>query len=348
MPTKTPATPARASTSLVGGVHLLLGPDTGKKRTFVERVVAAAEQQFGGGTEVLRTFPYDTDLIELVATLRTPGLFTTHRVVLLQEAQDLRAGNQLEALIAYCRDPAPASTLLLTANGMPRDLPAALTRAVSSARTTVFWEMFENQRQGWLIGYFRERGLEVDGDACALILELVPANSADLESLCGNLASFLGRGAAVSVADIEQYLYHSKEENVFTLFDRVAERDLQGALESLTTLLLARSGDAVQVIGALLSQFQRLTQLKELIAQRTPETAAQQKLRIFSKRMQRTYRTAQRHYRDDEMAPIQRLLVEFDTRVRLFNQERAEPLLQLLLYYLVVRGGRGGWRQFRV
>ena len=155
--TKTSATPASASTSLVGGVHLLLGPDTGKKRTFVERVVAAAEEQFGGGTEVLRTFPLRHRPDRAGRHAAYPGpVHHPLRGAACRRRRTCAPATKLEALIAYCRDPAPASTLLLTANGMQRDLPAALTRAVSSARTTVFWEMFENQRQGWLIGYFRE------------------------------------------------------------------------------------------------------------------------------------------------------------------------------------------------
>ena len=339
--------PARSDGNPLGGVHLLLGPETGKKRAFVEQIVAAAEARFGD-TEVLRAFPYDSDLINLVATLRTPGLFISHRVVLLQEAQDLRAGQALNALADYCREPAAVSTLILTSNGMARDLPAALTRAVDQARTRVFWEMFENEKQGWLLHYFRTREITLEASACALILELVPADGAALDALCGNLASFVGPGATISAPDIEQFLYHSKEETVFTLFDRVAERDLQGTLETVTTLLLSRRGDAVQIIGALLSQFQRLTELKELVAARTSAAAAMQKLRITSKRMQRTYQEAHRRYSDAEMAPIHRVLVEFDTRTRLLSQELAEPLLQLLLYHVVVRGGRGAWRRFRV
>ena len=339
--------PARRDGGLLGGVHLLLGPEAGKKRAFVEQIVAAAEARHGD-TEVLRAFPYDNDLIDLVATLRTPGLFVAHRVVLLQEAQDLRAGNQLTALVAYCQEPAAASTLIVTANGMARDLPAALTRAVGKERTRIFWEMFDNEKQGWLLHYFRAREIRIDASACALILELVPADGASLDALCGNLASFFGAGAAISAPDIEQFLYHSKEETVFSLFDRVAERDLQGCLETLTTLLLARRGDAVQIIGVLLSQFQRLTQLKELLATRTSEAAALQQLRITGKRLQRTYHEAHRRYSDAEMEPIHRVLVEFDTRTRLLSQELAEPLLQLLLYHIVARGGRGVWRQFRV
>ena len=345
--TRSRTSPARSGGGLIGGVHLLLGPEAGRKRAFVEQIAAAAKERHGD-VEVLRAFPYDGDLIDLVATLRTPGLFVAHRVVLLQEAQDLRAGNQLAALVAYCEDPAPASTLIIATGGMARDLPAALNRAVSKERTRIFWEMFDNEKQGWLVSYFRSREIRIDAEACGLILELVPADVAALEALCGNLASFFGAGAAIAAPDIEQYLYHSKEETVFSLFDRVAERDLQGSLETLTTLLLSRRGDAVQIIGVLLSQFQRLTQLKELLAARSSQAAALQKLRITGKRLQRTYQEAHRRYSDAEMEPIYRLLTEFDARARLLSQELTEPLLQLLLYHVVARGGRGVWRQFRV
>lgn len=336
-----------APKGLTGGVHMLLGPELGQKGDFVAQIVAAAEAA-DGDIEVLRTFPYDTDLVDLVATLRTPGLFTSHRVVVLQEVQDLRAGNQLDALLGYGAEPSPASTLVLTSGGMARDLPAALPRMVPAARTRIFWEMFENQRESAVQRAFRARGVRIDADACALILELAPTDGAALEALCSGLAGFFPPNSYVAVEEIEQYLYHGREETVFSLFDRVVSRDLQGCLETLTTLLLARRGDAIQILAMLHSQFQRLTRFKELLAAHTAPAQAMQELRITGKRMQRTFQEAHRRYPDAEMEPIQRLLVEFDTRARLFSQELTEPLLQLLLYHIVARGGQGVWRPFRV
>ena len=341
-----------APPGLTGGVHLLLGPELGQKADLVAQIISAAETAHGD-VEVLRTFPYDTDLVDLAATLRTPGLFTSHRVVVLQEVQDLRAGNQLDALLGYGAEPSAASTLVLTSGGMARDLPAALPRMVPAARTRIFWEMFENRRESAVQRAFRARGVRIDAEACALILELAPTDSAALEALCGSLAGFFAANASaanafVAVEDVEQYLYHSREETVFSLFDRVVARDLQGCLETLTTLLLARRGDAIQIVAMLHSQFQRLVRFKELLAARTAPAQALTELRITGKRMQRTFQEAHRRYADAEMEPIQRLLVEFDTRARLFSQELTEPLLQLLLYHIVARGGQGAWRPFRV
>ena len=339
--------PPSAPPGLTGGVHLLLGPEVGQKADFVAQIVAAAETEHGD-VEVLRTFPYDTDLVDLVATLHTPGLFTSHRVVVLQEVQDVRPGNQLDALLGYGAEPSTASTLVLATGGMARDLAAALPRVVASKRTKIFWEMFENQRESAVQRAFRARGVRIDADACALILELAPTDGAALEELCGSLAGFFAPNSFVAIEDIEQHLYHGREETVFSLFDRVVARDLQGCLETLTTLLLARRGDAVQILAMLHSQFQRLTRLKELLAERVAPADAMKELRITGKRMQRTFQEAHRRYPDSEMEPIQRLLVEFDTRARLFSQELTEPLLQLLLYHIVARGGRGVWRPSRV
>ena len=162
------------------------------------------------------------------------------------------------------------------------------------------------------------------------------------------MAGFFAQGTFVAAEDIEQYLYHSREETVFSLFDRVVARDLQGCLETLTTLLLARRGDAIQIVAMLHSQFQRLIRFKELLAEHRAPAEALAELRIAGKRMQRTFQEAHRRYADAEMEPIQRLLVEFDTRARLFSQELTEPLLQLLLYHIVARGGQGVWRPVRV
>lgn len=326
-------------------VHLLLGPETGKKQSYTEQIITTAEK-FYGDTEVIRVFPYDSNIIDLVATLRTPSLFYNHRVVFLQEIQDLRPGQQLNALVDYCKEPATASTLLLLTENLSRDLPRALTETIRKDCTKIFWQMFENQAQGWISNFFQTRNIQVSEDATNLILELVSANTTILEITCNNLANFFGAKSDVSVTDIEKYIYHSKEETIFSLFDHIAIRNLVGALETVNVLLLSHSSHALQITSALIGQFQRLIRFKELVINGSSTQDALQKLRIFGKQMQRSYLQAHRSYKDVEMEPIYQVIVEFDARIRNLNREMVEPLLQLLLYHIVVRGGRGVWRQF--
>ena len=123
-------------------VYLLLGPETGEKKSFTEQIIATAKKLYGD-TEVLHAFPYDSNIVDLVATLRTPSLFFSHRVVFFQEIQDLRPGHQLDALVDYCKEPATVSTLILVTKSLSRDLPKALTESIGRHSTEIFWQMFD-------------------------------------------------------------------------------------------------------------------------------------------------------------------------------------------------------------
>lgn len=332
----------------IGGVHLLLGPEAGLKAAFVAELQRVAAAEFGEEVEVLRLFPYELDVVDLVANLRTPSLFSAHQIVLLQEAQDLKASAGSGALAEYCKTPGNEATLVLSSDGYAGDVPAAVTRAVPKARTQVFWEMFEDAKGRWVVQFFRDCEIEISADAADLLLEMVPNNTAELEAQCTLIATFYGRGARLEGAHLDRYLYHGKQENPLTLFDRVARRDLQGALESLAIVLLTRRAEPVQLLVALLSQFQKLAELKHLLSSGEPIPSAMHKLRIHSKRMQQTYREADDAYDHAEVEAVHAALVEFDSRLRLFSSELTPALLQLAVYHAVVPAGRAALRPARV
>ena len=155
-----------------------------------------------------------------------------------------------------------------------------------AANRKVFWELFENQKTGWVQQFFRRQQITIEPEAVALLLELVENNTRQLEIVCSQLALYYGEGARIGALDIEQTLSHSKEENVFTLFDRLVLRDLEAGLEVLQKILLSRSDDSdpVQLLGGLLFQFRRLMALHRLLAERYSAEEAFAKLSLRSKR----------------------------------------------------------------
>ena len=84
--------------------------------------------------------------------------------------------------------------------------------------TKIFWELFEDQKRGWIVRYFREAKLTVTQDAVDVLLEMVENNTQDLKKECEKFVLFFEPGKKISGEELEQYIYHSKEENVFTLF----------------------------------------------------------------------------------------------------------------------------------
>jgi len=174
----------------------------------------------------------------------------------------------------------------------------------------------------------------------------VENNTRDMRVECERLAQFFGPGSTIDLDSVEHYIYHSKEENVFTLFDRLCERELTGAAEVLDRILLSREADAPQLAGGLLLQFRRLAGLKRMLAENYEASEAFPKLRIFSKKNQKTYLEGSRKFTAADLEWIVRLLAAFDERFRSIRTDLHALLLHLLVYYIVQKAGQGAWQQF--
>ena len=148
---------------------------------------------------------------------------------------------------------------------------------------------------------------------------------------------------------MEQFVFHSKEENAFTLFDRIAERAFEPSLEVLHRLLLTPGFEGIAILGGLLAQFRRLLELKLSVREGLGVDGAIERAAIRGKRNQQSFKAAHRSYTLEEVRSIIALTADCDASLRSFRSELQGLLLTLYLYGVVVRGGsgaaRGAWRR---
>ena len=100
---------------------------------------------------------------------------------------------------------------------------------------------------------------------------------------------------------MERLLYHSKEENGFTLFEQLAARDLLGSLEVLAKILLSRDADAVQLLGVLAGQARKLLLFQRLLLANYGAAEAAERAEVRGKRQQQTFAEAARRYSQEEL-----------------------------------------------
>ena len=333
--------------------HLLLGPEEGEKAAFIEKIRQALAAQHGEQPEITRFYAGEARMTEVVQCLSNKTLFSRHRLVIVGNAEEVKRAEDVAALVEYMTSPAPDATLLLVSSGLTAEIDRRITGdirkktpgAIAFDDQKIFWEMFDNQKQGWVTGFFRQKKITIDPEAVEYILDMVENNTRDMRTECDRLAQFFGPDAVIGLDSVEQYIYHSKEENVFTLFDKICARELAGAEEVLARILLSRESEATQLAGGLLLQFRRLASLTRMLADNYETAEAFPKLRIFSKRNQKTYIEGTRKYSGAEIETIIQLLVEFDERFRSVKSDLHELLLHLMVYYIVERAGQGAWRQ---
>jgi DNA polymerase-3 subunit delta len=324
-------------------LYLLLGPEEGEKDSFLNRLIRRITKTIGQAPEVHRFYAFDSDTLEILAILRNGTLFSPYRVVLFRNVELLSKKKDLDQLAQYCDRPAHQTSLILLSEEIGR-IDKRLEKMVPKDNKVIFWELFENQKKGWILNFFKRSNIQIDPQAASFLLEMVENNTKELKDICEKMRAYFGEGSRIEYADVEKILYHSKAENVFSLFEKVSSRDLDASLEVLTKLLLSREVDPVGLLAGLLAQVRKLKSLKELIEQRYSYEEAFSRVKMSSKRMQRIYAEGCRRYSLDELKAIVLLIARFDYRVRSFKSNLHATLLQLFLYYLVVRGGSADLR----
>ncbi len=319
--------------NLDGAVFLLLGPEYGAKEEFVTKVKKGLTSSAGEEPETHTFYPFDTPVNAVVSLLQNGSLFSSRKLVLLHNADSIKKKDDIALILDYCKSPSPEATFLLLSDEIRVD--KKLEAAVGKNNKKMFWEMFENQKESWIVNFFRKKEMRIQPEAVQLILDLVENNTRDLQAACERLASFLGPGKTVTEADIEQFIYHSKEENIFTLFDALAERDITLSLEVLEKIIQSGEANPVQVIGGLSWQFRKLLTFSRFMEEHYKPEEAFPKIRIRGKRVQQTYKNGRKNYTPDKLEEIITLLSDYDASLREMRPDTHPVLLSLFVYYTV-------------
>jgi DNA polymerase-3 subunit delta len=319
-------------------VFLLLGPEEGEKALFIKSTLAKIAKALGESPELYRYYTFEATVADVLAILRNGSLFSRHRAVILNNVEDIKRRDDVSLLEEYLVNPAENATLFLVSSAV-KGVDRKIEQAVSPQNRKIFWEMFENKKLDWITRFFRERGMGIDQEAAAFLLEMIQNNTRDLREECNKLAQFFGDGSELRVEMIEKYIYHSKEENVFTLFERIASKDLAASQGVLGKILLSRESDPASLLSGLLWQIRKLQRMKALLENSYPLDEVFGKLRLRNRKAQRIYLNAHRNYTREEVQSLIVLINEFSIRIRSVTGELSTLLLQLFVYYAIVRGG---------
>ncbi|POR02261.1 hypothetical protein AU468_06635 [Alkalispirochaeta sphaeroplastigenens] len=324
----------------VPALLLHLGPEEGEKQAAFLEIRGALRNTFGEDLEEHSFYAFETPPDQVVDLLQNGSLFGSASLVRYRAVEQLKRKEDLLPLVRYARSPSEQSVLLLESSEV--SLHKDLKDAVGSRHTKIFWEMFESQKKGWLSGYFRRHDARIDPEALELLLELVENNTLDLRQEADRLMAFFGR--QITLEHVDRYIYHAKEENIFTLFDAVLAGDLEHSLDIAVKLLVTM--EAVQVLMGLSWQVERLFSLQTLSAAGVPraelfqEQARRSGQRIAGKRLQKTLLEGLSRYSLEECRAIRVLTGDTDGLLRSVPAALHGGILQQYLYSVITRKGQ--------
>jgi len=341
-----------------GSVYLLLGPEMGKKSSFIKSLYSSARKRFGDGLEMHRCYPFELESGELLAMLQSNSLFAEHQFIILSQAEQLQQG-LVNELVSYLQHPSDQITLLIISSEMY--VHKKITALVPKDNQIKFWELFENQKQDWLKNYFSSRNMRIDDETIALILDLVENNTQEMKMTCDQFTAYISakkadsgtrpqdssRPLMITEEDVEQFMYHSRRENVFSLFEKMTGRDLRGSLEIYRSLHLSGEAYPVQLFAGLLWQFRRLHAYAHLLREQFSPEEARKKTSVMGKRAeirgkhnQQIYDSAARNYSLSDIRRCIALLQEYDILIRSIRADLEPVVMELMIYTIVIRSGQ--------
>ncbi len=315
---------------------LLSGPEAGERKTFLKQLINRLSDSFGEKPEQHRFYPFESSVSEILSLIKNGSLFSAWKLIIIGQAEQLKKAD-IDELKAYLASPVKDAVIIFISD--ETSLKNNLAKIIPKENQKIFWELFDGQKKGWLSGFFRNRRIEIDPDAVELLLTLIENNTSDMKRECEKLAIFFGEGASISKAEIENFFYHGKEENAFSLFNRIAFGDFSAAVEIMQKIMLGNETNTVQLFGGLLWQLRNLQGIASDISGGESFQSACFKNNIRGKKAQAVYSEALKHYSEKNIRDIISLTADYDIKLRTARNELREITAQMYLYYMIVKKG---------
>jgi DNA polymerase-3 subunit delta len=238
--------------------------------------------------EVTQHFDWD-DLARAAAGM---SLFATRRLIDLRLPTGRPGTEGAKAIVAFCADPPPDVTLLVTAMEWSNKHDGAWSKKLDASGTmVVFNAPRPNEWGAWIAARLASRGLSATPDANALLAERVEGNLLAAAQEIDKLVVLHGQGR-IDLAAMQSVVADSARYDAFKLTDAAFAGEGARALHILAGLR-AEGDELIALMGWLVNQLQlalRLANANDLAAQVRIEHLWPAREQLFRKALRRAPR----------------------------------------------------------
>lgn len=234
------------------------------------------------------------DWDELARAAAGMSLFASRRLIDLRLPTGRPGAEGAKAITAFCADPPPDVTLLISAVEWSKKHDGAWTRTVDAAGTLVIFNPPRpDEWSRWIGARLASRGLAATPDAVALLAERVEGNLLAAAQEIDKLAVLQGESAErIDATQMAQLVADSARYDAFRLTDAAFGGQGTRALHVLAGLR-AEGEELIPLMGWLVSQLQlalRLASARDFAAQAKAERLWNAREQLFRQALRRASR----------------------------------------------------------
>jgi len=327
-------------------VYLLTGSDRPKIETALARLRRHFVPEAVDVTSAL-----DTSGEGAVALCNAGSLFGDSRLVVIEDVDGRRDSDQrrkggwkaadVEAVSAYLANPAPDTVLALVGEDVKKT--TALWKACTKAGRILEFAVAKRSLQSWVSEQFRQRGVQAEPEACAMLVQLVGDDPQALASEVDKLATWAA-GEPVGEREVVALAAPNGDEPLYVLTDALGARDPASVIAVSEAVFekddRSRRDVAARMAGAMTGHVARLATLKRFAARGVGSKEAAAELGMHPFRAQKLSEQAE-GFSTEELHDAVVRLAELDGALKGQSRLAADLEVQRALVDLTRRPGAG-------
>ncbi len=270
----------------------------------------------------------------LIDTAGRYPMMSSHQVVILKEAQDMRT---LKDLQPYFQHLIPTTIFVVCYKHKKFDKRSKLAKSIKDP--AILFEskkLYDNQVPGWIESYLKKKHLRVDPAATQLIAEYLGTNLGKIANELDKLALNLAEGVTVTSNEVQEHIGISKDYNVFELQNALGTKQSAKVFRIVQYFAAnPKSNPFVVVVSALYNYFSKVYMLQFL--RHSGEQDMLKALKLRSAFFLKQYRAALKHYNRAQTEHVLHLLKEYDLKSKGVNNvstDQYELLRELMIKIL--------------
>lgn len=203
----------------------------GEESFFIDKISKKLEEEvLNDGEKAFNQvvlYGKDIEFKDVVDNARQFPMMSAYRVVIINEAQQMRSLKKLES---YAENPAPQTVLVI--NHKHKKIDARLKLVKTIKKTGIVFEskkLYDNQIAPWITGYLKERKISIEATASHMIAELIGADLSKISNELDKMIINAGVDGKITADEVSEQVGISKDFNVFELQKAISLRDTEKA-----------------------------------------------------------------------------------------------------------------------
>ncbi len=253
----------------------------------------------------------ETDFQQVLDQVMQFPMMSSHRVVILKEAQEMRG---FEKLTGYFNNPSASSILVIAYKNKKFDKRKKKTWDALKKNAVILEtkRIYDNQLPGIIKQLGKDNAINIGDKEATLMAEHIGSDLNRINNEIIKLRSVLKEGEILSTDHIQEYIGINKEYNIFELQNALGSKDKTKCQKIIYFFSKNAKTNPIQMhIGALYNYFSKLYLAKKFA--RGDKSVLASKLKV-SPYFVNDYRSASLNYKVDELNQIFKALHQMDKR----------------------------------